>query len=395
MLKVLGLISIFIFCQIGLAKDLTLEVLAKKSDITEGMDLDQTLMLNGFRQAVTAELLELKLDSTLYWTKLDKKKFTKLEELKFLKSFFDKELLARASQGDAAKESPKEAPVNESATLTASIDLDKLKSSYEEIISDLEETKFKTFYLLPTIEIDKSMSWDDVGVQKAESFSGVIIDSWKKLIEKEITGFEKIVVLDKDFATKPNYMNPKSVILKWNSTIKKAALGSDSSIANYELSAQYVIQNTKTGTLLTAMDFPLQKRTLDGKNKKALSSSLASLVYNLLFSQVSKIQGLLEADAKTIVTSELEIVVLKAGLSEIFQVNNLLQEKFKDLKLTSQMKSYSSNGTSIIIRAEAPVETILDSLSKEGGKYPLNEQNILLFNRADKTFAIIPKESNN
>jgi hypothetical protein len=59
------------------------------------------------------------------------------------------------------------------------------------------------------------------------------------------------------------------------------------------------------------------------------------------------------------------------------------------------MKSYSTDESSIIIRAEGTVEKILNSLSLDGGKYPLNEQKVLLFNRTDKTFAILPKESNN
>jgi hypothetical protein len=34
-------------------------------------------------------------------------------------------------------------------------------------------------------------------------------------------------------------------------------------------------------------------------------------------------------------------------------------------------------------------------LSNGGANFPLNEQKVLLFNRADKSFAILPKEKNN
>jgi hypothetical protein len=59
------------------------------------------------------------------------------------------------------------------------------------------------------------------------------------------------------------------------------------------------------------------------------------------------------------------------------------------------MKSYSSDGSVLIIRAEGSAEKILDSLSNGGANFPLNEQKVLLFNRADKSFAILPKEKNN
>jgi hypothetical protein len=237
------------------------------------------------------------------------------------------------------------------------------------------------------IDIDDSMTWEDVGVQKPESFKGVILESWNKLIEKEIKGFEKVVVLEKELSIKPDYMNPKSVTLKWTSTFKKVATDSENHSASYELSAHYVLQNTKSGLNLLAFDI---------KNKKTLSSSMASLVYNLLLSQTSKINGIVEANAKTIEQAEVEIkIVSKSGLSEIFQINSLLQERFKDLKLSSQMKSYSSDGSVLIIRAEGSAEKILDSLSNGGANFPLNEQKVLLFNRADKSFAILPKEKNN
>jgi hypothetical protein len=166
--------------------------------------------------------------------------------------------------------------------------------------------------------------------------------------------------------------------------------------ANYELSAQYVLVNTKSDVVLTSFDFPLQKRELDTQNKKALSSALASLVYNLFYSQTSKLNSLLEAAGNAKEQSSLDVKVTgMSGLSEIFAVNSFLQDKFKDIKLSSQMKSYASDGAILTLRAEGNTDKILDSLSLEGGKYPLNEQKVLLFNRADKTFAIIPKDSNN
>lgn len=390
MLKALTLIFFCFSLDSVFAKEVSLEVFGRPAEVSISMTEDQVLLLNGFRQIITRELEELKLDSRLYWTKLEKKKQSPHEEFLFLKTFFTNELVGRPATQDSKTLTAL------SGTFSGFIDIEKLKSNYEEVIADLEDTKLKTFYLLANIELDKSMSWEDVGVTKSENFTDVILESWKKMIEKDVKGFERVVLLEKDFINKPAYMNSKSVSLKWKSILKKVSGNNDAQTASYELTAQYILQNTKSGTVISSLDFPEQKRTLDGKNKKVLSSTLASLIYNLLFSQSAKIQGLLEVDAKALEMSEVEIkMASKIGLSEIYQINTLLQEKFKDLKLTSQMKSYSTEGASILVRAEGTVEMILDSLSKEGGKFPLNEQKVLLFNRTDKTFAILPKESNN
>lgn len=264
------------------------------------------------------------------------------------------------------------------------------------VTSELAELKLRTFYILANIDLDASMSWEDVGVQKGETFRGVILDSWKKLIEKEIKGFEKVVVLEKDSSSTSLDMNTKSVTLKWNSTFKKVASNTGNHSTSYELSAHYILQNTKSGSVLLAFDFPVQKREFDNQNKKSLSSSLASLVYNLLLSQVSKLNLIAETNAKALESAEVLIkIISKAGLTEIYQINSLLQEKFKDIKLTSQMQSFSKDGSMLSIRAEGSVDKILDQLSMDGGKIPLDEQKVLLFNRADKTFAILPKETNN
>jgi hypothetical protein len=390
MFKLYGLsLMIFLIFNSAFAKDVSLAALGKKSDVSADVSREQVLILNGFRQVVTSELEDLKLDSTLFWSQLDKKKLGTKDEFSFLKTFFTNEVITITPE--VIKDS-----LIINGNFSGKIDLDKLKLAYNEVILDLGETKFKTFYIYSNIELDKSMNWDELGIVNSAHFTDVILDSWKKLVEKEISGFERVVILEKDFLNKPEQMNSKSVILKWKSVIKKNMVNAETQMANYELSAQYVLQNSKLGASLASFDFPIQKRSFDEKNKKSLSSNLASLVYNLLFSQTTKIRDVLEADAKTQEISELEIsIISKSGLSEIYQINNALQEKYKEIKLTSQMKSYSSSGSIIKVRAEGTREQILEILSKDGGKLPLNEQKVLLFNQADKTFAILPKESNN
>ena len=383
-----------VFTNISWAKGISIEVMATSASVTTEMNEDQVLTINGYRQIVTSELEDLKLNSELFWNKLEEKKLSPKDEIAFLNGLFENVLLARAEVAKANEEV--KVPEKLSGNFKADINLEKLKLLFLEVTTDLADTKLKTFYLLADINIDTNMVWEDLGVQKSESFRGVIVDAWKKLFLKNFKGFEKVVILENDLSTKPDYLNNKSLTLKWTSTFKKVANNPVNHTASYELTAHYIIQNTKLSASVLSFDFPLQKRDYDVQNKKALSSSLASLVYNLLLSQSSKISGIFLENEVKLEQSEVEIkIVSKTGLLEINQISSFLQDKFKDLKLSSQMKSYSSSGSTLIIRADGSGDKILDALSLDGGKLPFNEQKVLLFNRADKSFAILPKGPNN
>jgi len=406
MLKTIFLCLIFLFTISAGAevKKIEQEVFAKKSEVTAEMSKTDLLTLNGIRLMLTSELENLKLDSKLFWEKLDQKKYSAADELKELKNLFNDLSVAEFVSGPEtaqpqsqppAEKPPVEADEKISGSLKADLDLEKLKNFYDQLINNLEATKIKTFYILADIGLSGStMSWEDLGVSKVENFSGVIVDSWIKLVQKDFKTFEAVIPLEKDFSKKPDYMNSRSVTLKWNSMLKKTGVDDHKKTAFYELTAQYVLVNSKSGSVLLSFDFPVQKRELNTQNKKALSSSLASLVYNLLLSQSSKIQGVLESQGSA-ERSRVELKLLGAGLSEVYSLNSLLQDKLKDFKASASMKSYSSGEAIIQLDADASVDQILDKLSTDGGKFPLNEQKVLLFNRADKSFAFIPKDSNN
>lgn len=392
--KWLLLCFLFAFTALTAAFAVTVEqeVFANKAEVTTELTETDLLTLNGMRLSVTAELIARKLDSKAFWEKLEQKKLTPKEELETLKPFFSDVTVARFVP---APDAPKTDEARITGSMKGELDSEKLRVYFDQLISNLEATKYKTFYILADIGISTAtMTWEDLGITIPENFTGVVIDSWLKLAQKDFKNFDAYTVLEKDFSTKPDYMNAKSVTLKWNSTFRKTFTDEQKKTASYELSAQYILVNTKSGTILTSFDFPLQKREVSVLNKKALSSTLASLVYNLLLSQTSRIQEAMESQG-TAERTTVELKLSKAGLSEVFALNSMIQEKLKEQKGVASMKSFSSGEAVISVEATANAEQILDKLSSDGGKFPLNEQKILLFNRADKSFAFIPKDSNN
>lgn len=344
--------------------------------------------LNGYHQAITKELIEKNLDSDKFWEKFEEKNLTDDQEIAFLNPFFSN---VKINEGLVN-------PADEFERWTLLYDLDKRKASslFDELLSNLPDVSIKTFYILPDIGIDESMSWSDVGVSKAENFSGVIIESWKKWASTQFKNFTNVVVLEKDIATKPANLNSESVTLKWNSRLKRSEVFQDRKSARFELSAQYVLVNTKTNQTLIGFDFPNQKREFGIYNPKDLSSNLASLVFNLLNSQTVKISGALELNRSSSTLSVVDFPITgKHGLFDVTLANSLLGEQFKDIALTSELKSYSSESSVITIKSTLPAESLYARLAKDGGRFPLNEQKILLFSPESKAFAIIEKQANN
>lgn len=414
----------------AMAAEEKLQVLVKKVDLsnqeTRGGDPaikeePFSFLLNGMRQAVTAELVKHELDSDAFWKKIEEKNLSNADEINFFRPYFNRFNVVMDKPETAAIVPAEAKPVvkdpadpgvlqtpapavkvaaaqdqYQRATFSYEFDAVKVKSLFVEILTNLPDVTIKTFYIIPDISISQEMTWMDVGVTKKENFSGVIIDSWKKWAEAQFKNFTNVVVLEKDFTEKPARMNPESVTLKWTAAIKKSEVFQDRKSARYEVSAQYVLVNTKTNLSLQAFDFPVQKREVGIANPKDLSSTLASLIYNLLNSQTVKLNSSLELNRASSTLSIVDIKVTgKHGLYDITQINALLAERFKEYALTSEMKSYSVDSSMVSIKSTMSQEALYAALAKDGGKFTLNEQKILLFSPENKTFAIIPKEANN
>ncbi len=380
-----------------MAAEQSIEVVVKKTDLISTdpnikVNILDIFTLNGMRQAITKELVDKNLDSELFWKKMEEKKMTDSVEQEFLRPFFLSQSLA---MGDAESLATQK-DLFSRAHFNYELDAAKAKRLFDEILTNLPDVSLKTFYILPDINIDSEMTWEDVGVTKKENFSGVIIESWKKWAAAQFKNYPNIVILEKDFTNKPDNLNPESVILKWTSNLKKSEVFQDRKSARFELTAQYVLTNTKSGETLVGFDFPNQRREINISKPKDLSSTLASLVYNLLNSQTTKISSALELNRASSTLTSVEVTVTgKHGLFDISQVNSLLAERFKQVALTSELKSYSSESSVISIKSTATSDSLYALFAKDGGKFPLNEQKILLFNPTTRSFAIIPKEANN
>ncbi len=401
-LKLMTVLFLLLNLSIASSAEEKIQISIKKSDTiqdsrgglpatTEG---PFSFLLNGMRQAITAELGKNEIKSEIFWKKIEDKKFSDADEINFFRPYFNRFNIVM----DKSNENPQyvvEGAVAENfqkATFSYEFDAEKIKKFFLETLAEVHDEKNKTFYIIPAISISQEMSWTDLGVSKQENFSGVIVDSWKKWAQSQFKNFTEVVVLEKDLLEKSDKINSESVTLKWNSSIKKAEVFQDRKSARFEVSAQFVLVNTRSNQTLLAFDFPLQKKEVSLTSPKDLSSNLASLIFNLLNSQTLKINSALELNRATSTLSIVDIKLTgKHGLFDITQINSMLTERFKEFALTSEMKSYSMDSSVISIKSTLNQEALYALFVKDGGKYIFNEQKLLLFSPETKVFAIIPK----
>lgn len=250
-----------------------------------------------------------------------------------------------------------------------------------------QDKPLSVFYIEASIIIDKEMTWEEIGVGDETAFTDVIKTSWKAWAEKNFLKFDQV-----DISSVPpdaTLLHKNSNLLKWTSVITKKDFD------DYELSAQFVLTVPKTNEVLLSHNFPEQKILIDFSNKKASGSKLASLIYNLLNSQTEKIKTLTAAIQEISKTTAVVIPFKgKLSLSEMLEIKTVLEAKFKDAALTANLKNFTTDEGSFFVKANLGEEK-LHLLFQETGKFPLNEQKLLLFNKDDKSFAILPKEQNN
>lgn len=245
----------------------------------------------------------------------------------------------------------------------------------------------RALYIEALMGIDKEMTWEEIGVGDEAAFTDVIKKSWKTWAEKKFLKFDRVEITP--IPPNATLLHKNSNVLKWTSTITKKDFD------DYELSAHFVLTVPKTNEVLLSYNFPEQKILIDFANKKEAGSKLASLIYNLLNSQTEKIKTLTDTVAEPSNTTAIVIPFKgKLSLSEMLEIKNQVEAKFKEVELTADLKNFSTDEGSFLVKAKIGEEKLL-FLFQQTGKFPLNEQKLLLFNKDDKSFAILPKEQNN
>jgi hypothetical protein len=339
-----------------------------------------------------------KLDCDLLTKKLTDKKYSADDLMKYHSSFFSEIQMVKVVNKDASADTSKS--LNQSIfNIHAKFDLDKFKQSFKEITLDFEELKAKNFFIEPKINLFSNTNWTDLGVSREESFSGAILNSWKGLIQKNLPEYKNQDVKNNALFLKENLnlVHPQSVTLGWNTDIKKVYFDAITKKISFEISAHFVLINTINRNVILSFDFPIQKRELDSSNKKELSSVLASLVFNLLNSQMSKIQSSLTTSNQM---NSLEIKLTgMTSLSEIYKAKKAIETALISQKVLISVKKMNTIESVLKLDSVVSDEIKMFALLKTHGPILLdetivepNEQKFLYFDNENKSFAIRKKD---
>lgn len=375
-----------------LASDWVVEI---PNQAVNSKELDeQSFLLSAIKSSIEVEAKLNSLDYNKFLTKLKNKKLSTQDEFLFLKFLIDQSEIRIIEESAIDQKNV----LTKKANVSLVINREKTKLLLAQVINDLPDLSKKNLFILMDIAIDSSMSWNDVGVSRKENFTTVIGESWKKWGKEQFSEnqFESVVILDHDLPENLGEIHPESYVLKWTSKLKKSFSSKDQKSAGYELFAQYVLLNLRSKDIVLAHDFPTEKRTYSTTNSKTLSSGLASLIYNLLNSQTKKILASFAANKSkgSSLSNEFKLRG-PIGLADSYLVINKLNEVFKIKNMTFLMKTYSSNESIILVKSNENLSDLEAIFAKDLNRLELNEQKILVFDPADKAFAILLKDVNN
>lgn len=258
----------------------------------------------------------------------------------------------------------------------------------------------KAFFIMPAIELDAKLTWQDVGVSKRELFTGAIYSSWKGLLREQFKDYPVSDVVEMlPVGTSEEVqtaVHGESVVLKWKSTIKRTFISQDKTVLRFEVLAQFILAQQKNGQVIYAFDFPLHKKEFKTASDREVSSGLASLIFNLLNSQTQKIKVALEQNRVALAQNEMLLRVRGAhGMSDLIGFSKILRELYPEAGFSLEIKTYSREESTIKLRSRFFADEVYKLFLKNEGKINFNEQKILQFLENEHAFAILPKPDNN
>lgn len=374
------------------ALELNKEVTVQKTPDSSVKELELELKIKGLDEILNNQLTILGVNLEKFKIQVEKKHYSKENYLNFLESFFNKAELIIIAQNEKVSSSD-----TISAIVNVDLDQEKAKKMALEIIEDLDFYKKNNFYFDYNLDLQANTTWEDLGVNSEAIFNDALINSWRELLIPQYAArYSNVVfVQENDKNILENFSNiipSESVILKLNIKIKKTFENKSISMAGYEIFGDYVLIKARDRSSILSYDFPVQKKELSTKNKKELSSNIASLVYNFLKFQTKKIEekianNVLKADNRFKLTGQ-------KMLSELSQVQSVLEKYLLPVKGHVVIKKFSTSESELAI-LDTNFENLIIMLNKMG-KLPLsddkNEQKVLIFNAETKSFAINQKD---
>ena len=272
---------------------------------------------------------------------------------------------------------------------------------------------FLKLYITSNISL-KDLSWADMGVEVETDFTSVIKAHWEKWLKDKLNNtVEQIIFTDEsDFSSLSNFMKiprvtvdslnadtteetpvnefSNSLWMKININIDKTYEKDLNQKRGYSISGNYVLIDLNNQELLDHADYSPYDKVYSYRDSKALSSSLATFVYQL---PIDNFKNIPESMKNASATKKSINISLNGfdNIKNVFELQKLLNAKGITKQLNAKINFLGSTNSGIevdFIGSHEDAKNLLKSLTGESiGDNILtfeSKENDLLFSLKEK-----------
>lgn len=366
--------------------------LAEKDDSLDF--IKKQLLFNAFKDVISKEIVDMGLDSDLFWEKFSKKmdeSFNPVDEkLKKKYKLFESEEIKAVNAGNISVISKyknklrlkklnyqrkfgnllsavisysikkqtrsTQNPNFRYISVSAKINRKTLNSIYYKFTHVGETRHFSNIFVTANYYND-TPSWELMGVSGENDFTSVINQHWTKWLSGDLRDFvDNVKVTDEstfkqlDLISKTQNKDiitddiglKNSLWLKVN--IKINYLGDDTVASKraFKFSLEYVLVDIKTGNIVSHYDFSQDKISFSYSDTHNLSSNLASSIYRMPIQSFMEIKKKLGTVAVDVNYTDISVENL-SSIKDLLDVRDILLGRGVTFQIDPVVKFYDGN----------------------------------------------------
>tara|TARA_R110002072_G_scaffold64203_2_gene159248 strand:+ start:91094 stop:92461 length:1368 start_codon:yes stop_codon:yes gene_type:complete len=330
-----------------------------------------------------------------------------------LKSRYGELYKAISKYSEKSKSRSQQVPNARYIKIRAQVNRRILHKIFLNFTTNNKNRNFLKLYITSNISL-KDLSWADMGVEVETDFTSVIKAHWEKWLKDKLNNtVEQIIFTDEsDFSSLSNFMKiprvtvdslnadtteetpvnefSNSLWMKININIDKTYEKDLNQKRGYSISGNYVLIDLNNQELLDHADYSPYDKVYSYRDSKALSSSLATFVYQL---PIDNFKNIPESMKNASATKKSINISLNGfdNIKNVFELQKLLNAKGITKQLNAKINFLGSTNSGIevdFIGSHEDAKNLLKSLTGESiGDNILtfeSKENDLLFSLKEK-----------
>lgn len=363
--------------------------------------IQKQLLSSAYKDVITKELTSMGLDAKSFWEsyeqkfetyfepigknlkekynidvegkKPDLKGYKKALRLKrlSLKSRYGALYKAISQYSEKSKSRSPQVPNARYIRIRAKVDRKTLHKIFLNFTADSKSRSFQKLYITSNFTL-RDLSWTDMGVEVENDFTTVIRTHWEKWLKENLKAtVEQIVFTDEaDYQSLSNFMKiPKvtveslsneideetpvsefsnSLWIRINVDVEKTYEKDLNQKRGYSLKGSYVLIDLNNQELLDHADFSPYEKVYSYRDAKALSSSLATFVYQLPMNKFRKLPEAMKGASEKKKTMLVQLDNFQ-NIKNVYKLQRLLNTKGITKQVSSKINFLGSERSTLMI----------------------------------------------